>query len=138
MLNSDIEFNEFGNDNNGVDFVDNTKLLTRWKRQTLNESDISNSNVTSDVPSTTVLPVTYSLIKMKGLRVEEADKEPKIVDGMIPSVLRETNFHLRLFGDGFTINSRISFTHTMQDFGTVCDHLLDDIDYGVSIIRISI
>ncbi|XP_026333653.1 metal transporter cnnm-2-like [Hyposmocoma kahamanoa] len=136
ILNSDIEFNEFGNDNSnsGVDFIDNAKLLTRWKRQTLNDSDVSNSSLASDVPSNTE-PVTYSMIKMKGLRVEEADKEPKIVDGMIPSVLRETNFHLRLFGDGFTKNTRISFTHTVQDFGSVCDHLLDGMDFGVSVVE---
>ncbi|RVE44514.1 hypothetical protein evm_010843 [Chilo suppressalis] len=63
-------------------------------------------------------------IRLMGLRVEEADKEPKIVDGMIPSVLRETSFTLRLFGEGFTNHSEIAFTHTGEHYGQKCHFLL--------------
>ncbi|XP_050676377.1 unextended protein-like [Leptidea sinapis] len=59
-----------------------------------------------------------------GLRIEEADKEPKIVDEMIPSVLRETNFKLRLFGEGFTDETIIAFTHVPEDFGTPCHFMV--------------
>lgn len=63
-------------------------------------------------------------IKMVGLRVEEAAKEPKIVDGVIPSVLRETKFVLRLFGEGFTNDTVIAFTHSAEEYGSVCNHLV--------------
>ncbi|PZC70498.1 hypothetical protein B5X24_HaOG215826 [Helicoverpa armigera] len=56
-------------------------------------------------------------IKLMGLRVEESDKEPKIVDELITSVLRETHFYLRLFGDGFTNDTIIAFTHTPAQYG---------------------
>ncbi|XP_063899219.1 unextended protein [Helicoverpa armigera] len=70
-------------------------------------------------------------IKLMGLRVEESDKEPKIVDELITSVLRETHFYLRLFGDGFTNDTIIAFTHTPAQYGDTCDHLLNG-EYKVS------
>jgi hypothetical protein len=63
-------------------------------------------------------------IRLLGLRVDEAEKDPKIVDGMIPSVLRETIFSLRLFGEGFSTNTEIAFTHTAEQFGKKCHFLL--------------
>ncbi|XP_072943230.1 unextended protein-like [Epargyreus clarus] len=63
-------------------------------------------------------------IKLKGLRVEESVKEPHIVDGMIPSVLRETLFSMRLFGEGFTNETVIAFTHAPENYGTLCHFLL--------------
>lgn len=68
-----------------------------------------------------------------GLRVEETVKEPKLIDEMIPSVLRETQFHLRLFGEGFTNDTVIAFTHTPEDYGTQCVYMLDYGQYKVSI-----
>ncbi|XP_069363767.1 unextended protein-like isoform X2 [Maniola hyperantus] len=64
-------------------------------------------------------------LRMMGLRVEEAAKEPKLVEEMIPSVLTETSFHLRLFGEGFTNATVIAFTHTPAKYGTPCHHLLN-------------
>lgn len=65
------------------------------------------------------------IVRMKGFRVEEADKEPKIVDGMIPSVLRDTKFTMRMFGEGFTNNTMIAFTHVPLRYGEECRHLVD-------------
>lgn len=75
-------------------------------------------------------------IKMLGLRVEESDKEPKIVDGVIPSVLRDKNFTLRLFGEGFTNDTVIAFTHLPEEYGTECRHLVQG-EYKVKVIRTS-
>ncbi|XP_004927345.2 unextended protein [Bombyx mori] len=61
--------------------------------------------------------------KLLGLRVELAEK-PKIVDDMVPSVLRETEFTMRLFGKDFTNNTIIAFTHNPDDYMKPCDHLL--------------
>ncbi|CAB3224459.1 unnamed protein product [Arctia plantaginis] len=69
-------------------------------------------------------PVPSSSIKLMGLRVEESDKEPKFVDNLIISVLRDTNFLLRLFGTGFTNDTIIAYTHTAGEYGETCDHLL--------------
>ncbi|CAH2062154.1 unnamed protein product, partial [Iphiclides podalirius] len=68
--------------------------------------------------------VVNTTLRVMGLRVEEADKEPKIVDEMIPSVLRETKFTMRLFGEGFSESTEIAFTHVPEDFGTLCHFLL--------------
>lgn len=76
-------------------------------------------------------PVPTGPIKLMGLRVEESDKEPKIVDELIISVLRETNFLLRLFGTGFTNDTIIAYTHTPGEYGETCDHLLTG-EYRVS------
>lgn len=61
-------------------------------------------------------------LKITGFRVEESDKEPKIVDGGIPSVLLNTKFVLRLFGDGFTNDTMLSFTHVPARYGEECRH----------------
>ncbi|XP_049883207.1 unextended protein-like [Pectinophora gossypiella] len=86
------------------------------------EGAVSNTSV----PTVATKPIVYSRIRLMGLRVEEADKEPKIVDGAIPSVLRETNFIMRLFGEGFTNDTVIAFTHFSQPYGHACTHLLED------------
>ncbi|CAG9789796.1 unnamed protein product [Diatraea saccharalis] len=118
---------------------DRTETALRKKRQVddtnVNATDSTAPNNTEEV-KTTVNNTETSLgpkrvdvgpstpIRLLGLRVEEAEKEPKIVDGMIPSVLRETTFTLRLFGEGFTNNSEIAFTHTGEDYGSNCHFLL--------------
>ncbi|XP_063371461.1 unextended protein-like isoform X2 [Cydia amplana] len=45
---------------------------------------------------------------------------------MIPSVLRNTNFQLRLFGENFVKGMEIAFTHTKSAYGDECVHLLDE------------
>ncbi|CAF4939802.1 unnamed protein product [Pieris macdunnoughi] len=61
-----------------------------------------------------------AVIKLLGLRVDESEKEPKIIDGVIPSVLSEKEFVLRLFGEGFTEGTTIVFTSHPQEYGTSC------------------
>ncbi|KAJ0170046.1 hypothetical protein K1T71_014652 [Dendrolimus kikuchii] len=76
-------------------------------------------------PKTVDPVVSKDNVKILGLRVEESQKEPKIVEGMIPSVLRETLFTLRLFGENLTNDTVIAFTHTPAEYGMSCDHLLN-------------
>ncbi|KAJ8703796.1 hypothetical protein PYW07_013090 [Mythimna separata] len=85
--------------------------------------DSTNASETSLGPKV-VLPPSGP-IKLMGLRVEESDKEPKIVDELITSVLRDTHFFLRLFGENFTNDTTIAFTHTPAPYGNTCDHLLN-------------
>ncbi|CAH1642136.1 unnamed protein product [Spodoptera littoralis] len=89
----------------------------------------SNATVNSSLGPKFVHP--EGAIKLMGLRVEESEKEPKIVDDLIPSVLRETHFFLRLFGENFTNDTIIAFTHTPAAYGDTCDHLLNG-EYKVS------
>ncbi|XP_068625897.1 unextended protein-like [Battus philenor] len=94
----------------------------RIRRQADAEEVASNATESSLGPKVAV--VSNVAPKVMGLRVEEADKEPKIVDEVIPSVLRSTKFTLRLFGEGFTDNTEIAFTHVPEDYGTLCHFLL--------------
>ncbi|XP_041988954.1 unextended protein-like [Aricia agestis] len=70
-------------------------------------------------------------VTLMGLRIEESDKEPKIVDEMVPSVLSNTNFNLRLFGSGFGDNTVIAFTHVPEKYGSKC-HFLISGEYKVT------
>ncbi|KAL0853107.1 hypothetical protein ABMA27_012875 [Loxostege sticticalis] len=123
--------------NNNAD-VENSDVeypeASRIKRQAENETDteatetpiVSDANNTAETSlGPKKVEVTYTgPVRLMGLRVDEADKEPKIVDGMIPSVLRDTKFVLRLFGEGFTNNTEIAFTHYPEAYGTKCHFLL--------------
>ncbi|XP_048003344.1 unextended protein-like isoform X2 [Leguminivora glycinivorella] len=99
------------------EFQNTEEYLSRPKRD-------ANSSDTSLGPknATTVI----NDIKLIGFRIEESEKEPKIVDEMIPSVLRNTNFNLRLFGEKFVKGMEIAFTHTKSAYGDECVHLLDE------------
>lgn len=58
-------------------------------------------------------------IHIRGIRVEEAEKEPKYENG-IPSLLTGTRATLRLFGEGFTEDTVITFTHQERAYGGEC------------------
>ncbi|CAK1587465.1 unnamed protein product [Parnassius mnemosyne] len=107
------------------DFEEGDESQIRVRRQ-VNETAEEVKNSTDSVIGLGEKPVTVSNITLKvlGLRVEESQKEPKIVDEVIPSVLRDTTFTLRLFGEGFTEHTEIAFTHVPEDYGTLCHFLL--------------
>ncbi|XP_072943229.1 unextended protein-like [Epargyreus clarus] len=63
-------------------------------------------------------------IVVEGLRIEDSDKEPKIIDDGIPSVLADTKVVLRLFGQGLTSRTVIAFTHDPMEYGQPCKFLL--------------
>ncbi|XP_075989155.1 unextended protein-like [Anticarsia gemmatalis] len=63
-------------------------------------------------------------IYIEGLRIEDSDKEPKIIDDGVPSVLADSGVTLRLFGAGLTSRTVIAFTHEIQNFGQPCKFLL--------------
>ncbi|XP_023944914.2 unextended protein [Bicyclus anynana] len=85
-------------------------------------SEKGTENNTNLAPSNSPALSTNGNVRLRvmGLRVEATVKEPKLVDEMIPSVLRETDFELRLFGEGFTNDTVIAFTHVAEDYGTTC------------------
>ncbi|CAG9574947.1 unnamed protein product [Danaus chrysippus] len=113
-----------------VETFEDSKHL-RIKRQATEESAdkdvIGEVNATEaavlDAAAPTAAPYVGP-IRLMGLRIEESAKEPKIVDGMIPSVLRETLFMMRLFGEGFTSDTVIAFTHVPEEYGKPCHFLL--------------
>ncbi|XP_045530368.1 unextended protein-like [Pieris brassicae] len=64
------------------------------------------------------------MVFLDGIRVEEAEKDPKILDDGVPSVLAETKVTLRLFGQGLTSRTVIAFTHDALEYGQPCKFLL--------------
>ncbi|CAK1554455.1 unnamed protein product [Leptosia nina] len=113
------------------DNVETFKDTLRQKREVeangteaTNEEVVDTKTIVDDTQTNPKVPSNVTL-RVMGLRVEESEKEPKIVDGMIPSVLREREFTLRLFGEGFTEDTTIAFTHHPQEYGTPCRFLID-------------
>ncbi|KAJ8703813.1 hypothetical protein PYW07_013107 [Mythimna separata] len=64
------------------------------------------------------------VVNIEGLRIENSDKEPRIIEESIPSVLADSRVTLRLFGDGITSRTVIAFTHEIQQYGQPCKFLL--------------
>ncbi|CAK1597317.1 unnamed protein product [Parnassius mnemosyne] len=63
-------------------------------------------------------------IVIEGLRIEDLEKEPKIIEDGIPSVLADTKVTLRIFGQGLTPRTVIAFTHDHIEYGQPCKFLL--------------
>lgn len=95
--------------NSEFEFEESTNDVGDFRKSRIRKREIVN-NVTE--------------LRITGLRVEESEKEPKIVDGGIISVLRERMFSLRLFGRGFTGNTTMAFTYVPARYGEECRHLI--------------
>ncbi|XP_041988868.1 unextended protein-like [Aricia agestis] len=79
--------------------------------------------VNPQVSDFSVVRSTPIPISLDGIRIEDSDKEPAIVDG-IPSVLAHTRVTLRLFGQGITPRTVIAFTNDPLNYGQPCKFLL--------------
>lgn len=76
-----------------------------------------------------------SMLHIDGFRVEHADKDPTLVDG-VSEVKTGTHVLLRLYGSGITSRTVITFTKDMYEVGGKCDltslHLFKALDGSVS------
>ncbi|XP_038221115.1 metal transporter CNNM4-like [Zerene cesonia] len=125
---NDLNINKYGEEiDDGVETLPNSDDIR--KKREANETEVTDVE-TSSLGEKTIQPNVT--LKVMGLRVEEGEKEPKIVDGMIPSVLRETKFTLRLFGEGFTDDTWIAFTHHPQAYGSPCRFLIQG-EYKINV-----
>ncbi|XP_049318218.1 unextended protein [Bactrocera dorsalis] len=80
-----------------TDFSDSTKLNHRVER------DVSSDD-----------------LKIFGFRVESSNNEIEYHDGGVPSVLKDTEFTMRIFGKGITPDTVITFTAISNTFGGKC------------------
>ncbi|XP_059056373.1 unextended protein-like [Achroia grisella] len=103
-------------------YISNDLEYSRIKREI--EDNVAKDNSTDNATVKANVNIVGG-VKVMGLRVEESEKEPHIVDGMIPSVLTATTFTLRLFGEGFNNDTVFSFTHRAQKYGSSCHNLLN-------------
>lgn len=99
----------------------------RRKRYALEPSE--NKDLGSVFTSVKTVP---AVLQIEGLRVEESDKEPDIIDDGVPSVLADSKVTLRLFGQGLTDRTVISFTYDAIRFGEPCKFLVKG-EYLVSL-----
>ncbi|KAF9411856.1 hypothetical protein HW555_009461 [Spodoptera exigua] len=118
----------------------NDNSIERFKRGAKNpttvrppeDSRTSPEGVTSRKERDVTMPVSDfvsvrgdpSIVNIEGLRIENSDKEPRIIEEGIPSVLADSRVTLRLFGDGLTSRTVIAFTHETQIGGQPCKFLL--------------
>lgn len=96
---------------------------TSTERQNASESSLG-AKANTTTTTTATINLSNTTVRVMGLRIEESTKEPKLVDEVIPSVLRETLFTMRLFGEGFTDETVIAFTHMPEKYGTPCHFLI--------------
>ncbi|XP_045457079.1 unextended protein-like [Melitaea cinxia] len=133
------KFNEL----NDINDMGNTELLNdRKKREIIrdvnvNEKDkdgsIGNDVLKNDgddiiaspqIGDLSIVRSTQIPIDLDGIRVEDSDKEPKIIEDGIPSVLADSKVVLRLFGQGLSERTVIAFTHDPLPYGQPCKFLL--------------
>lgn len=100
------------------------------EEENVNTTGIPSEKDSSDTSLGNKTTVPFVPIRVMGLRVEESAKEPKVVDEMIPSVQTDLPFTMRLFGEGLNSDMVIAFTHTPDNYGVECNHLLNG-DYKV-------
>lgn len=65
----------------------------------------------------------YELVRIEGIRVETAEKEPLYTEEGIPEILTDSPATLRLFGTGITKDTVITFTDIPQERGSICDKI---------------
>lgn len=67
-----------------------------------------------------------SKVKVFGFRIEAAEKEPELHDG-VPVLRTDTIVMLRLFGSNFGVGgtTKIAFTKERKEFGEKCQMMLD-------------
>lgn len=58
-------------------------------------------------------------LKIVGFRIEEAEKEPQLEDG-VPVLRADTKVTLRLFGNGFTNRTTIGLTAEKMEYMSHC------------------
>lgn len=63
------------------------------------------------------------LVRIEGLRVETAEKDPTYSEEGIPEILTASKATLRLFGTGITKDTVITFTDIPQERGSICDKI---------------
>lgn len=60
-------------------------------------------------------------VRIEGLRIETADKDPSYSEEGIPEILVGGKAVIRLFGTGLTENTYVTFTDKVDDRNKVCD-----------------
>ncbi|XP_012532156.1 metal transporter CNNM4 [Monomorium pharaonis] len=71
----------------------------------------------------TSIPDNYTDIRIEGLRIDTADKEPSHDEKGIPRILAGTKAVMRLFGTGITKDTLITFTDVPAKKGAICDKI---------------
>ncbi|XP_038221088.1 metal transporter CNNM4-like [Zerene cesonia] len=115
--------------NNDIDLDENAGNTDKLETLSFNKEDFNvngakmKRQLMSQMMDFTSVKSTGAIL-LDGLRVEEAEKDPKILEDGIPSVLAETKVTLRLFGQGLSQRTVIAFTHDALEYGQPCKFLL--------------
>ncbi|XP_039762144.1 metal transporter CNNM4-like isoform X2 [Pararge aegeria] len=112
----------------GKDIKDSEKLSDAIQKDDKNDRKVIVPNAqlsdVGDLGDFTIVRNGGVPVLIDGLRIEDSDKEPKIIEDGIPSVLADSNVVLRLFGEGLTPRTVIAFTHDTMAYGQPCKFLL--------------
>ncbi|KAK0161510.1 hypothetical protein PV327_009972 [Microctonus hyperodae] len=83
-------------------------------------------------------------VRIEALRVEMADKDPSFTEEGVPEILEGTNAVIRLFGNGITNHTRVTFTDALQARETRCDRIrseefaVQDVDNYSAIVNVKL
>ncbi|KAJ0170071.1 hypothetical protein K1T71_014677 [Dendrolimus kikuchii] len=127
IFNTEILKNEPINYENNVSDVKNDDIL----HQASGMRDVDGKLVRQarqinpeEFTSVRAVPV---VIALEGIRIEDSDKEPKIVEND-KNVIQKSSLviyiYFRIFGDGVTSRTVIALTHDEQQYGQPCKFLL--------------
>lgn len=122
-----------------INIVDKEEEVIRKSEQSLYKTPYNRSNIRSERQISDGFTESFSSVKevaavlqIEGLRVEEiADNKMKLIDDGVPSILADTKFTLRLFGQGLTDRTVIFFTYDNFEYGQKCKYLVQG-EYTVS------
>ncbi|XP_043275571.1 unextended protein isoform X2 [Venturia canescens] len=95
------------------------RLLTNDETPVRSSRDNGIEALMGDAPASD----PYELVRIEGIRVETAEKEPLYTEEGIPEILTDSPATLRLFGTGITKDTVITFTDIPQERGTICDKI---------------
>lgn len=88
-----------------------------------NEPQHENNNEPLPEASSSVLSKAYrigSAIRIDGLRVESADRDPNYDEDGVPEIMSETRVRFRFFGEGFSNRTVVTLTEVKNVYGGSC------------------
>ncbi|XP_052745421.1 unextended protein [Bicyclus anynana] len=115
------DINDLKGDDKSIDVIPKDDKNDESKKPIIAHAQISDLGDLGDSPR---VRASWGPVAIEGLRVEDSDKETSIIEDGIPDVFADTKVVLRLFGEGLTPRTVITFSHDVLPPGQPCKFML--------------